>query len=123
MELRWCEQCGQNKARSSRHKICPQCRNRELNEWRRANPEEARAKDRRGNLRRYGLTPEQWEALFDSQGRACGICKRATPNGHGWHTDHCHSTNKVRGILCHDCNIAVGAYERVILPNFTALTN
>jgi len=31
-----------------------------------------------------------------------------------------HATNKVRGILCHDCNIAVGAYERTILPNLDA---
>ena len=68
----------------------------------------------------YKLTPEQWEQMFEDQGRACAICRKTVSAGRNWHTDHNHATNKVRGILCHDCNIAVGAYERTILPNLDA---
>lgn len=58
--------------------------------------------------RLYGLTPEQWWGIFEGQNLACNICKSETTAGRGWHTDHCHSTNKVRGILCYHCNLLLG---------------
>ena len=60
--------------------------------------------------RYYGLTIEEWEALFVAQGRACAVCKSVYPGrktGH-WSTDHDHTTGKVRGILCNGCNMALG---------------
>src|ERR1035437_5601584 len=62
-----------------------------------------------GLLRRYGITIDQWETLFQDQGQACAACRSSTP-GHkkGWHTDHNHQTGVVRGILCHPCNLALG---------------
>lgn len=71
----------------------------------------AKARSRR-LLRVYGLTTNQWNDLFDSQGRCCAVCKSPTPKGRrGWHTDHDHDTGEVRGILCHLCNVALGAVE------------
>ena len=71
--------------------------------------------DRRNNIRRlYGMVEAEWEALLDAQGRRCAICQTDTPVGVGWHTDHDHETGRVRGILCHYCNMAVGYYELVI---------
>jgi hypothetical protein len=60
---------------------------------------------------RYGLTIEQWQAMFDAQGRKCAICRR-TDSGwkRGWHTDHDHETGRLRGILCHLCNRTLGNY-------------
>jgi hypothetical protein len=66
------------------------------------------------------MTPAEWEAIFQEQGRACAICRATEPRGAGWHTDHSHTSGAVRGILCHDCNVALGYYERTILPNFAA---
>lgn len=61
---------------------------------------------------KYGLSAEQWDATFVEQGNVCKICKSSSPNYKGgWHTDHCHKTNQVRGILCHSCNIALGAVK------------
>lgn len=63
--------------------------------------------------KKYKLTVEAYDRLFESQGRQCGICgiaevKRAA----SWHVDHCHETGKVRGILCHVCNTKLGWYEK-----------
>ena len=60
--------------------------------------------------RRYGLTPEQWESLFDSQGRKCAICGIEIPTVKGWSTDHDHANGKHRGILCAPHNAALGAF-------------
>lgn len=85
--------------------------------WRKANPEKVRAlalrrkpNDREHSLKvKYKLTLDAWNALFDAQGRrcaACGVTEPGTKNG--WHTDHCHKTKKVRGILCLHCNVGIG---------------
>lgn len=61
---------------------------------------------------KYGITAEEWNDLFASQGFCCAICKTTEPCGKvGWHTDHDHITNRVRGILCLDCNVVVGKIE------------
>lgn len=69
------------------------------------NPEPYKKAARRAQIKmNYGLTLEEWELMFDGQGRCCAICKSTTPYGPGWHTDHSHGTGAVRGILCFHCN-------------------
>ena len=58
---------------------------------------------------RYGITLAQKEAMLLEQGGCCAICSSANPkSGTGWHLDHCHGSNKVRGVLCAPCNILLG---------------
>ena len=59
-------------------------------------------------LKRYGLTVEGYDLLSEQQEGRCAICGTDTPNGRNWHVDHDHKTNKVRGLLCHNCNILLG---------------
>jgi hypothetical protein len=99
---------------------CKPCRREYRKEWRKRFPEKAHRGDRRSNLGKYKMKPAEWEAMFEEQGRACAICRATEPRGQGWHTDHSHVSGAVRGILCHDCNVALGYYERTILPNFVA---
>lgn len=54
------------------------------------------------------MTPERWQELFDSQGGRCAIC-RCVPVRPV--VDHDHATGRVRGILCHGCNIILPAIE------------
>lgn len=61
-----------------------------------------------GLKKKYGLTMEQWDTLFYGQGRCCAVCKTDRPTSKGWQTDHCHSSGKVRGILCSNCNVVLG---------------
>lgn len=47
--------------------------------------------------------------MLSAQGGTCAICKSPDPKGKGkFHVDHCHSTGRVRGLLCHACNLALG---------------
>jgi hypothetical protein len=100
----------QRAKKQSRAREC-YARNREKyvankREIRRLNPD----KVRRANLKAaYGITPEEYDALFSSQGFACAVCLTQEPETKTkWHLDHCHSTGKVRGILCHHCNLMLG---------------
>lgn len=61
--------------------------------------------ERRRKELRYGITPEQWQAMWESQGEACAICGTASDRPH---VDHDHKTGVVRGILCHHCNVGLG---------------
>lgn len=96
-----------------------------------ADPEKARAKGRadmaaayaRGRRQkpstsraawlkwRYGITPEQWQALHDEQDGLCGICRGPQQGKRRLGLDHNHETGKVRGLLCDRCNLLVGKVE------------
>ena len=62
----------------------------------------------------YGLTEEDYEDMLKEQGGVCAICKQeeTAKSNAGYPknlaVDHCHNTGKVRGLLCHNCNIAIG---------------
>ncbi len=74
----------------------------------------ANRKYRRGNQsiewnrikNRYGITKEEYQDMFLKQNGVCAICAR--PQSAKLHVDHCHTTKKVRGLLCGNCNRALG---------------
>ncbi|MEU9733272.1 endonuclease VII domain-containing protein [Streptomyces sp. NPDC048002] len=55
-------------------------------------------------LREYGLTEAQRDEMVASQMGLCVICLKAP----AVHVDHCHKTGRVRGVLCFNCNSAIG---------------
>ena len=56
----------------------------------------------------FGLTRAQYDTLIKEQGGGCGICGGQSNNGRRLSIDHCHVTDKIRGILCNNCNTALG---------------
>ena len=75
--------------------------------WRTKNPERVRANKRDYALRtNHGITTVEYEDMLQSQKGTCAICF-ATPNGRALAVDHCHTTKKVRGLLCGNCNNGV----------------
>jgi hypothetical protein len=68
----------------------------------------------------YRITKEQHITLWESQGRACAICKKPIDRtGKKTHIDHDHaccagdrSCGKcIRGLLCDNCNHALGMFQ------------
>lgn len=59
-------------------------------------------------IREHGLTPTEYDAMLDRQGGVCAICRRPMDR---ICIDHDHRTGRVRGLLCHNCNVALGHFR------------
>jgi hypothetical protein len=76
--------------------------------WHFANPERVR----QSHLQRtFGLTIEEYDEMLTAQGGACAICKGVEKSGKRLAVDHCHETGRVRGLLCTNCNNAIGGLQ------------
>ena len=107
----WCSRCNEvkpptdfhnesaNTHRGGKHRWCKQCSS-EYN------------KERKDDLadwhmqRKYGITIQEKHEMLSNQKDSCKIC--GTKINMQCHVDHCHSTGKVRGLLCGPCNMALG---------------
>lgn len=58
--------------------------------------------------RLYGISKEDYDKLFSAQNGRCAICGKLDWNGKNPFIDHNHITGKIRGILCTNCNHALG---------------
>ena len=54
----------------------------------------------------YGITPEQWDRMYEAQDGQCLICG-TSPARKRLHVDHDHETGRVRGLLCSGCNSGI----------------
>lgn len=81
--------------------------------WRAKNPNKARSKNLRYN---FGISTKQYETLLLSQRGVCAICQQPetarAKNGKVKRlaVDHDHKTGRIRGLLCNNCNIGIGAF-------------
>jgi hypothetical protein len=97
----------------------PDYRREKAREWRAENPDYVRGyrKDNRRRIylvesaRKYGITTEQFDEMWASQNGSCATCRKLFD----WsikqtkpHIDHCHTTGRVRGLLCNACNSVLG---------------
>ena len=121
--MRTCTACGQTKPRTdffadrrkkhglqARCKVCKMAATREYMRrtdgdkrryW--ANPERERE---RHLIRKYGIDQAGYDALFVRQNGRCAICQKTQERA--FDVDHDHSTSRVRGLLCTNCNRMVG---------------
>jgi len=58
--------------------------------------------------RHYGIEAETVHKMWSAQDERCAICRTAL--GRKFYIDHCHSTGRVRGLLCHYCNAGIGLF-------------
>lgn len=62
----------------------------------------------------YGVSREEYEAMFEAQGGCCAICgihaSDTTGRGKRLQVDHKHATGEVRALLCNMCNAGLGMF-------------
>jgi hypothetical protein len=120
-----CKKCGENKPltdyykttdRKSGHKtICKVCINADpLSETRKAY---MRDYGKKYHLKKtYNLTQEQYNNKLKEQNHKCAICEidETEAPKQKLCVDHCHVTNEIRGLLCHNCNVSIGLLKESI---------
>ena len=63
-------------------------------------------------MKNYGITIEDYNEMFSKQKGRCAICnKHQSDLERTLNVDHCHSTGKVRGLLCQNCNTGIGLLQ------------
>lgn len=72
-------------------------------------------------LKTYGMTLKQYDEMLQKQHFVCAICNLPekikevrTGMTRRLSVDHCHKTNKIRGLLCSQCNTAIGSLKEDI---------
>jgi hypothetical protein len=71
-------------------------------------PAQKAKKRNRDLMAQYCITLEQYDAMFKAQDGRCATCNVDISGKQCAHVDHCHTTERVRGILCPNCNRALG---------------
>ena len=59
----------------------------------------------------YGIGLEDYDSMLVEQDNKCKICNNKGSKGKRFAVDHCHTTKKVRGLLCHKCNVGLGYFQ------------
>jgi hypothetical protein len=70
----------------------------------------------KANIKRlYGINYNEYLELAEKQGCKCAICGSEESNNvrtsGKLFVDHCHTSGKVRGLLCSRCNHALGLFQ------------
>jgi DNA-binding transcriptional MerR regulator len=74
--------------------------------YREANRAELTIKQR---ARHYGISVEELRSFLAKHDDRCTVCRDPfDQNPKHKHIDHCHATGRLRGVLCRDCNHALG---------------
>lgn len=67
------------------------------------------------NLKKYGINEKEYNSILDKQNYVCAICLKKEVKIHPksgipakLSVDHNHTTGKIRGLLCSNCNFAIG---------------
>ena len=101
------------------HSSCKKCNKINWNKWIESNKEHYEKIKKQGqNLfhhehkkyERRGITKKQYETVFEIQEGKCAICKNPSKDKQTLVMDHNHKTNEFRGLLCRECNRALGLF-------------
>ena len=106
----WCAKC-QDRPRAPSSAYCRECRNEYQSAYKRRRyaPDLAYRARAVSYVRKklYGISEERYTELWAQQGGVCAICLQ-DDEAKGLGVDHDHETGEVRGLLCTNCNTALG---------------
>ena len=113
--MKTCNNCGIQKLLlefPKTHPHCKKCNTARASKWNKKNPNKRKIIIQKNNYKkRYGLSVEDKQFMIDKQNGLCAICNNQLKTTHDVCVDHCHITNKVRGILCRKCNLGIGHFN------------
>lgn len=133
--MKHCKKCNESKPSDSFHKdkrsrdglyvYCKECNKAKSRAWNADNRDKIADRDRkrrqadpnydrsRNYKAKYGITLEQYNEMFANQGGVCAVCAQPERRKETDHlaVDHNHATGQVRGLLCSNCNRAIGLLE------------
>lgn len=107
----WCSTCklfhaeedfSWDKTRGQFQRVCRDCATASQRRHNAANAERINLVRR---LKKRGITEDQYEVMVREQKGACAICGRTDRK---LDIDHCHTSGRVRALLCGPCNRAIG---------------
>lgn len=91
-------------------------RNKNLDKWRKYASvwNKTHMSPKAHNLKkRFGLTLEDYAKMLEAQNGVCAICKTPPASNRRLAVDHCHTTRRIRQLLCTKCNTALGLLKRL----------
>ena len=102
-----------NAARNAKYATDPEWQERAraaARKWAAENPEKRKTQ----RVKQYGIDGAEYDRMLSEQFGVCAICKSSNTGdkrGGRFHVDHCHSSGKVRGLLCLACNHGLGKFK------------
>jgi DNA repair exonuclease SbcCD ATPase subunit len=120
----WCRACKAASARcwaeqnterrrayqARRYAENPEAYKKQARLWHRNNHARSLENKRKWKLSLHGLNEDQKAAMLHGQGDCCAICKEPLDMEKA-RVDHCHTTQAIRGLLCHWCNVGLGHFS------------
>jgi hypothetical protein len=95
---------------SGRTSYCKECMKVYKVEWDETHVGDRARYRRTSHLKaKYGISLEDYEALLEGQDGMCAICSEEGTRQLS--VDHCHTTGRIRGLLCDNCNHALGKFR------------
>ena len=82
--------------------------------WKARHPEVHRARAKAYHRKwiinkKWNLSDAEWHSILKAQGGGCAICKWNSTEKN-LSVDHCHETERIRGLLCGKCNRGLGMF-------------
>ena len=72
-------------------------------------------------LERFGLSEAKYRLMIEEQDGRCAICGIQPDDPESLAIDHCHENGHVRGLLCLNCNTAIGSFQDSPAIMFSAI--
>lgn len=126
--MKVCKTCNVEKSKDSfylHNRACKACCTLKAYEWRSKNPEAVKKTRRKAKLKKYyGISLDEYDKMLANQNGVCAVCSKEHTR-RPLNVDHCHSTGKIRGLLCDKCNMALGLLEdsKEIIQNLERYLN
>jgi hypothetical protein len=127
MDIKTCSKCKQSKSidrfhenkryKDSHYCWCRECCRAYGVKWDRQHPNSRKNSSLKID---FGITLNDYQSMFNRQNGQCAICgKYQSELKKALHVDHDHKTDKIRGLLCYNCNRGIGHLQ----DNITILNN